>query len=56
MIFHMWIGYEERKTSIDFEVNRSKVKIFETGNRNILSAQYLETLLLDCYDISHVGW
>jgi hypothetical protein len=56
MIFHVWVGYEERKTPIDFEVNRSKVKVVETGNRNILSAQYLENLLLDCYDISYVGW
>ena len=55
MIFHMWVGYEERKTHIDFEVNRSKVKDVETGNRNILSVQYLENLLLDCYDISYVG-
>ena len=45
MIFHMWVGYEERKTPIDFEVNRSKVNVVETGNRNILSAQYLENLL-----------
>ena len=27
VIFHMWVGYEERKTPIDFEVNRSKVKV-----------------------------
>jgi hypothetical protein len=56
MIFHMWVGDEERKTPIDFEVNRSKVKVVETGNGNILSAHYLENLLLDCYDISYVGW
>ena len=56
MIFHMWVGYEERNTRIDFEVNRSKVKVVETGNRNILYAQYLENLLLDSYDISYVGW
>ena len=56
MKFHMWVGDEERKTPIDFEVNRSKVKVVETGNRNILSTQYLENLLLDCYDISYVGW
>ena len=27
MIFHMWVGDEERKTPIDFEVNSSKVKV-----------------------------
>ena len=27
MIFHMWVGDEERKTPIDFEVNTSKVKV-----------------------------
>ena len=27
MIFHMWVGDEERKNPIDFEVNRSKVKV-----------------------------
>ena len=26
-LVHMWVGYEERKTPIDFEVNRSKVKV-----------------------------
>ena len=41
MIFHMWVGIQKRKTPIDFEVNRSKVKVVKTGNRNILSAQYL---------------
>ena len=51
MIFHLWVGDEERKTHIDFED-----KVVETGNGNILSAQYLENLLLDCYDISYVGW
>ena len=55
MIFHMWVGYE-RKIPIDFQVNRSNVKVVETGNRNSLSAQYLENLLLDSYDISYVGW
>ena len=52
----MWVSYEERKTLIDFEVNRSKVNVVYTGNRNILSVQYLENLLLDCYEISYVGW
>ena len=56
MIFHVWVGYEERKTPIDFEVNRSNVKVVGTGDRNILSGQYLENLLLDCNDISYVGW
>ena len=26
-LVHMRVGYEERKTPIDFEVNRSKVKV-----------------------------
>ena len=55
MIFHKWVGDEERKTPIDFEVKMSKVKVIYTGNRNILSAQYLENLFLDCYDIPYVG-
>ena len=27
VIFHMWVGDEERKTPIDFVVNSSKVKV-----------------------------
>ena len=27
MVFHMWVVDEERKTPIDFAVNRSKVKV-----------------------------
>ena len=26
-LVHMWVGDEKRKTPIDFEVNRSKVKV-----------------------------
>ena len=31
MIFHMWVGGEERKTPIDFEVNRSRSFKLEMG-------------------------
>ena len=47
MIFYMWVGDEKRKTPIDIEIKRSKVKVVYTGNRNTLTAQYLKNLLLD---------
>ena len=33
MIFHMWVGDEEREIPIDFEVNSLKVKVkFDYGS------------------------
>ena len=47
---------EEGHIALHLSVGRSVCRSVCRSVDQTMSAQYLENLLLDCYDISYVGW